>query len=315
MISAIFSFEKVLGAPAYDLPRIDARLGRVDRLDEQWTPNTTGVRENGEVGQPRIKAPCHENAMTKAVHGLPSWLPNCRVFPASQCDNMGPFSIPAALKCGAKYGWSGTGGTDVSAYFFGAHASSNFVRTPAHAIATLLLGSVSPAIVANPAFPTSLRGTRARSLQTLATLHGQPFHKLLNAHRAYAATSATSTRYKAIFSRTNGKAEHFIQAALREWAYARAYQNSQQRSAELIHGLHRYNWHRPHASLKARTPISRLGLSKDNLLSSQLASRSCRGRGQYPLSTVQAERRLVTNVCWPSVAATAAAVQLGNATS
>jgi hypothetical protein len=82
MISAIFSFEKVLGAPAYDLPRIDARLGRVDRLDEQWTPNTTGVRENGEVGQPRIKAPCHENAMTKAVHGLPQLAPELPGVPS-----------------------------------------------------------------------------------------------------------------------------------------------------------------------------------------------------------------------------------------
>jgi transposase InsO family protein len=53
---------------------------------------------------------------------------------------------------------------------------------------------------------------------------------------------------------------------LREWAYARAYQNSDQRTAELFHWLHRYNWHRPHASLKAKTPISRLGLSEDNLL-------------------------------------------------
>ena len=66
--------------------------------------------------------------------------------------------------------------------------------------------------------------------------------------------------------KTNGKAERFIQTALREWAYARAYQNSHQRSAELPHWLHRYNWHRPHASLKAKTPISRLGLSEDNLL-------------------------------------------------
>jgi transposase InsO family protein len=66
--------------------------------------------------------------------------------------------------------------------------------------------------------------------------------------------------------RTNGKAERFIQTALREWAYARAYQNSDQRSAELPHWLHRYNWHRPHDSLKASTPISRLGLSEDNLL-------------------------------------------------
>ncbi len=66
--------------------------------------------------------------------------------------------------------------------------------------------------------------------------------------------------------RTNGKAERFIQTALREWAYARAYHTSDQRSAELIDWLHRYNWHRPHGSLKANTPISRLGLSEDNLL-------------------------------------------------
>jgi transposase InsO family protein len=66
--------------------------------------------------------------------------------------------------------------------------------------------------------------------------------------------------------RTNGKAERFIQTALREWAYARAYHTSDQRSAELVDWLHRYNWHRPHGSLKANTPISRLGLSEDNLL-------------------------------------------------
>jgi transposase InsO family protein len=34
----------------------------------------------------------------------------------------------------------------------------------------------------------------------------------------------------------NGKAERFIQTALREWAYARAYQTSDQRSAELPTG-------------------------------------------------------------------------------
>ncbi|TAN48390.1 MAG: IS481 family transposase, partial [Rhodospirillales bacterium] len=35
---------------------------------------------------------------------------------------------------------------------------------------------------------------------------------------------------------------------------------------ELPIWTHRYNWHRPHGSLKARTPISRLGLDEDNLL-------------------------------------------------
>jgi hypothetical protein len=44
--------------------------------------------------------------------------------------------------------------TGLSAYFFGPRASSNFVRTPAHAWATLLLGSVASGKVANPAFFT-----------------------------------------------------------------------------------------------------------------------------------------------------------------
>src|SRR5688572_7659206 len=66
--------------------------------------------------------------------------------------------------------------------------------------------------------------------------------------------------------RTNGKAERFIQTALREWAYARAYACSQQRIAELPRFLHGYNWHRPHASLAAQPPISRIGLTRNNLL-------------------------------------------------
>ena len=65
---------------------------------------------------------------------------------------------------------------------------------------------------------------------------------------------------------TNGKAERFIQTALREWAYARSYQTSSQRSDELPVWLHRYNWHRPHSSLAKKTPISRLGLTQNNLL-------------------------------------------------
>ena len=65
---------------------------------------------------------------------------------------------------------------------------------------------------------------------------------------------------------TNGKAERFIQTALREWAYAFAYHHSNERTAQLPKSLHRYNWHRPHGSLNAKTPISRLGLAEDNLL-------------------------------------------------
>jgi transposase InsO family protein len=66
--------------------------------------------------------------------------------------------------------------------------------------------------------------------------------------------------------RTNGKAERFIQTALREWAYARPYQNSNQRSQELRSWLHQYNWHRPHASLGLSPPIRRAGIDDNNLL-------------------------------------------------
>jgi transposase InsO family protein len=66
--------------------------------------------------------------------------------------------------------------------------------------------------------------------------------------------------------RTNGKAERFIQTAIREWAYARAYNCSQQRAEYLYPWLHDYNWHRPHASLNKNPPISRSGLNRNNLL-------------------------------------------------
>jgi transposase InsO family protein len=66
--------------------------------------------------------------------------------------------------------------------------------------------------------------------------------------------------------RTNGKAERFIQTALREWAYACAYDTSEQRAAHLPRWLHDYNWHRPHASLGGAPPISRSGLDRNNLL-------------------------------------------------
>ena len=65
---------------------------------------------------------------------------------------------------------------------------------------------------------------------------------------------------------TNGKAERFIQTAIREWAYARLYQHSQERNQQLFGWIHDYNWHRPHASLNQLPPISRSGLDVNNLL-------------------------------------------------
>lgn len=51
---------------------------------------------------------------------------------------------------------------------------------------------------------------------------------------------------------TNGKAEPFIQSALREWAYGSTYQTSAQRIHALLSWQHHYNWHRPHAGIRRR---------------------------------------------------------------
>jgi len=65
---------------------------------------------------------------------------------------------------------------------------------------------------------------------------------------------------------TNGKAERFIQSALREWAYGIPYSHSTERTAMLERWTHHYNWHRPHQGIKGVAPISRLAQSQNNLL-------------------------------------------------
>ncbi len=65
---------------------------------------------------------------------------------------------------------------------------------------------------------------------------------------------------------TNGKAERFIQSALREWAYAFTYQHSAQRTDTPDAWIHHYNWHRPHQGIGGATPMSRLSSSRNNLL-------------------------------------------------
>jgi transposase InsO family protein len=57
---------------------------------------------------------------------------------------------------------------------------------------------------------------------------------------------------------TNGKAERFIQTLLREWAYVRPYETSQQRREVLKPWLRHYNRRRPHGSLDGEPPFARL---------------------------------------------------------
>jgi transposase InsO family protein len=65
---------------------------------------------------------------------------------------------------------------------------------------------------------------------------------------------------------TNGKAERFIQSALREWAYGIPYHHSGERTAMLNRWTHHYNWHRPHLGIGGLAPVSRLGWNRNNLL-------------------------------------------------
>jgi transposase InsO family protein len=83
------------------------------------------------------------------------------------------------------------------------------------------------------------------------------------------ACSALGIRHKftrAYRPQTNGKAERFIQSALREWAYGFTYQHSNQRTAALDYWNHHYNWHRPHQGIGGAAPMSRLNKSRNNLL-------------------------------------------------
>ena len=92
-------------------------------------------------------------------------------------------------------------------------------------------------------------------------------YKAFDFHNACRALGLKHVRTEPYTPKTNGKAERFIQTALREWAYARPYTHSDRRNEQLPIWLHQYNWHRPHGGIKAMTPISRLALSTDNLLS------------------------------------------------
>ena len=56
---------------------------------------------------------------------------------------------------------------------------------------------------------------------------------------------------------TNGKAERFIQTALREWAYSTHWTSSEERDLHMAAWNHYYNHERPHGSLNYKSPVSR----------------------------------------------------------
>jgi transposase InsO family protein len=57
---------------------------------------------------------------------------------------------------------------------------------------------------------------------------------------------------------TNGKAEAFVKIVTNEWAYARAYQSTEERTERLGPFLKYYNLYRPHGGIGGQHPISRV---------------------------------------------------------
>ncbi len=76
--------------------------------------------------------------------------------------------------------------------------------------------------------------------------------------QALASLGIRHLRTRPYTPRTNGKAERFIQTALREWAYAKPYRSSRQRAGALAPFLRTYNTTRPHSAHGRQPPFSRL---------------------------------------------------------
>jgi transposase InsO family protein len=97
--------------------------------------------------------------------------------------------------------------------------------------------------------------------------HGIPMRALLtdngSCYRSYRFRQACQQldikhrRTRPYSPQTNGKAERFIQTALREWAYAKHWADSDQRDSYLKPWNDYYNLERPHGSLSYRPPITR----------------------------------------------------------
>ena len=102
-------------------------------------------------------------------------------------------------------------------------------------------------------------------IQRVLTDNGPAFHSTTFAEACLELGIAQKFT-RAYRPQTNGKAERFIQSALREWAYGRSYENSEQRRAALPAWNHFYNWHRPHHGIGCQPPMSRLNATGKTLL-------------------------------------------------
>jgi transposase InsO family protein len=100
-------------------------------------------------------------------------------------------------------------------------------------------------------------------IQCVLTDNGSAYRSKLFA-RACQALGIKHSFTRPYRPQTNGQAERFIQTCLREWAYARNYANSTERTSWWHAFLAYYNSRQPHSALGYKPPASRLG--RNNLL-------------------------------------------------
>ena len=125
------------------------------------------------------------------------------------------------------------------------------------AYAELLPGQDAESCVRFLERATSWYRDRGVQIERVLTDNAKAYHSrawITTAHRL-----GVERRYtRAYRPRTNGKAERLIQTLLREWAYGRSYPSSSHRARALPGYLRWYNNRRPHSSIGARPPISRV---------------------------------------------------------
>ena len=100
-------------------------------------------------------------------------------------------------------------------------------------------------------------GRHGVRVERVMTDNGSAYRSKLFATALHQA-GARHVRTRPYTPRTNGKAERFIQTSLREWAYAKPYVSSDERTQAIGPWTDAYNLTRPHAGINGLTPWQRV---------------------------------------------------------
>ncbi len=103
-----------------------------------------------------------------------------------------------------------------------------------------------------------------RKIKRVLTDNGACYRSLVFA-AALATTQTRHQRTRPYRPQTNGKVERYHRTLAHEWAYQRAWDSNQERSAALPAFLTHYNYARPHTALQGRPPVTRTPAGVTNL--------------------------------------------------